>query len=879
MQDDDFDDPDERVWDLTMIPYPGMTEDEMSEYWTFKDGISSVSVTVVDNDLPLVGVEPVQDSYPEDRSGEFRVTRVGQTTGPLAVKARITETGNSYSDQYEHFLGIERTYAFTANRQSTYWRFTLQGRDGDEADGSLTFHLLPGDGYRVDPERSVATFVVTDTDPSPTLAVTDATVSEDAGNIDFHVSLSSSLSPPSRQTVTVDYVTVGGTAEAGEDYTHVAGTLSIGPRQTSAVISVPVLDNRLIEETEAFSLELSNPVNTELQDGQTMLTAVGTIRDNEPFVSVTGVEDEIEEGEPAVFEFTRTGSAAEALTVYFVAGFEDGRAEWESTEIPAGQSSVRWSFPTVENDLDGPDLTYGVFIIPPSWRALPRYYDSEFDVFWVMVKDDDLPVVTIVADQEGRTEGESAAFTLTREGLLDQPLTVNVSVAQVSDNTGVEANFISGTVPTTMAFAAGSATATLTVSTSDDSLTEPHATIAAAITAPGSGDDDDAYRLGDPASADVRISDDDRANTASLSLSAQSGVVEEGEDAVFIVTRTGNTSVDLTARVRVTEIKQNVAPDAQKLLQITVTEMEATFQAGDATATLAVATEDEQLNDGNSRIKAGLLLSGLYAIYPFPSIANIWVRDNDIPTISFADAQSEHIEDPDNYPTYTLVRTGDTSYTVEVNLTRRELLRYAQPIGDRVFDSQSTHPRPIFAGQDRATWRTTPGLVGPRGGQALVRIHSGYCEEVPGDCRYSSQYRVGEISTTTIEVHNSAQGVLIETDQVSVNEGESVAFTLTRIGGSPGARTNGLTVQVIATQDGEFIQGVSPQTVYFTGFPDVRGGGRCVHGEGDHRDRRRRAVRTRRFDHPDHPPTRGKPDLFLLRNRRRPGRGDSGRRQ
>ena len=398
------------------------------------------------------------------------------------------------------------------------------------------------------------------------------------------------------------------------------------------------------------------------------------------------------------------------MTVYFLAGFEDGRAEWESTEIPAGQSSVRWSFPTVENDLDGPDLTYGVFIIPPSWRALPRYYDSEFDVFWVTVKDDDLPVVTIEPVHEGRTEGESVEFTLTRAGLLDEALTVNVSVIQTSDNTGVEANFISGTVPTTMAFAAGSATATLTVSTSDDSLTEPHATIAAAITAPGSGDDDDAYRLGDPASADVRIRDDDRANTASLSLSAQSGVVEEGEDAVFIVTRTGNTAVDLTARVRVTEIKQNVAPDAQKLLQITVTEMEATFQAGDATATLAVATEDEQLNDGNSRIKAGLLLSGLYAIYPFPSIANIWVRDNDIPTISFAEAQSEHIEDPDNGPPYTLVRTGDTSYTVEVNLTNRELRRFSQPYGDQVYERQDTYPRPYSRGKTALPGQRSPSL-------------------------------------------------------------------------------------------------------------------------------------------------------------------------
>ena len=824
-EDDDYDDPDETVYEMTLLPLENVPEDEQSQYRTIV-GPSSITITVTDNDLPLVGVEQVEESYVEGELGQLRIVRMGQTGSPLNVKARVTQTGNSYFERYQYLLNVALTYTIDASEDSEVSSFQLQWEDGHEPEGSMTMQLVPGDGYRIDPERSIASFRVIEDDPAPTLAVTGATVSEDAGKIRFRVSLSSSVSPPSLQTVTVDYVTEDGTAEAGEDYTHIAGTLVIGPEKTSGVIDVPVLDNRLTEETESFSLVLSDPVNAELQDDQAKLTAVATITDNEPHVTVAPVDAEVDEGSPMRFRFTRSGDnidLSESLTVYFLAGYEDVPPEWLEVVIPADRNSVTWQKTTEDDDYDGPDLTYLVLTIPSTWRGLPQYYSDESGSVSVTVRDNDLPMVTIEAVHEGRTEGDSVKFTLSREGQLHQPLTVNFSVAQTSDSETEQADFIAGTPPSTATFAADSATATLTVRTSIDSVAEPHATITTSII----DEEEDGYRAGDPGSASVRMIDDDRDYTTSLSISAQAGVVEEGNAAVFVVRRTGGTNLDLVARVRVTEVKRvpGSAPTDHNPLVYSVTEREVSFNPGNVTTTLEVSTEDENLNDGNSRIKASLLPGRFYGINPYPSIANIWVRDNDIPTVSFAVAHIDHVETPGQFPQFTLVRTGDASYRLDVYVVKGFVSRLGPPYGDKEVQL-GVVPLPIIVGEPETTYSAEPELVGPRGAQSTVTIELFYCEEVPGDCGYNGQYRVGEISTFTATVHNSDQGVIVEADQESVNEGEPVTFTLTRVGGTPGARHLPLTVQVAVTQDGEFIQGVTPQTVRFAGDASVAGLGR-----------------------------------------------------
>ena len=88
----------------------------------------------------------------------------------------------------------------------------------------------------------------------PGVSVADARVEEAAGaTVDFAVTMSRAAS----ETVTVDYATSDGTAEAGLDYTATSGTLTFAPGETEKTVSVPVLDDSHDEGEETFTLRLS----------------------------------------------------------------------------------------------------------------------------------------------------------------------------------------------------------------------------------------------------------------------------------------------------------------------------------------------------------------------------------------------------------------------------------------------------------------------------------------------------------------------------------------------------------------------------------------------------------------------------------------------
>jgi len=96
-------------------------------------------------------------------------------------------------------------------------------------------------------------------------------VNESLGSASFTVTLSS----PSSFTVTVNYSTDNVTAIAGEDYTASQGTLTFVPGETSKAISIEILYDALYEITETFTVNLSNPTNATILDGQ----GIGTILD------------------------------------------------------------------------------------------------------------------------------------------------------------------------------------------------------------------------------------------------------------------------------------------------------------------------------------------------------------------------------------------------------------------------------------------------------------------------------------------------------------------------------------------------------------------------------------------------------------------------
>jgi hypothetical protein len=116
----------------------------------------------------------------------------------------------------------------------------------------------------------------------PAVSITDSTVTEgDASSVP--ASFTASLTPPSTQTVTVQYATSNNSAAAGSDYSSASGTVTFAPGEVTKPVAVTVLGDTLSEASETYFLTLSNPTNAILGRAQ----GVGTITDNDPLPALS----------------------------------------------------------------------------------------------------------------------------------------------------------------------------------------------------------------------------------------------------------------------------------------------------------------------------------------------------------------------------------------------------------------------------------------------------------------------------------------------------------------------------------------------------------------------------------------------------------------
>lgn len=124
----------------------------------------------------------------------------------------------------------------------------------------------------------VSTFAQT-----PTLSINDATINEGDTGIQPLVRFNVNLSAASQQTVSVVVSTQSGTAIGDLDFGSGALTLTFNPGDTFRTVDVAVRGDSLVEGTEQFFVNLSNPVNATIADGQ----GIGTIVDDDALILLT----------------------------------------------------------------------------------------------------------------------------------------------------------------------------------------------------------------------------------------------------------------------------------------------------------------------------------------------------------------------------------------------------------------------------------------------------------------------------------------------------------------------------------------------------------------------------------------------------------------
>jgi len=114
---------------------------------------------------------------------------------------------------------------------------------------------------------------------TPSLSINDITVPElDSGF--FQRDFTITLSAPSTQPVSFTVSTQAGSAASDVDFVAGSTVLTIPAGSTSQTIGILIKGDTAVEGTEDFSVNLSNPVNATIADGQ----GVGTIVDDETLI-------------------------------------------------------------------------------------------------------------------------------------------------------------------------------------------------------------------------------------------------------------------------------------------------------------------------------------------------------------------------------------------------------------------------------------------------------------------------------------------------------------------------------------------------------------------------------------------------------------------
>ena len=195
-------------------------------------------------------------------------------TSSATVEVDYTTTDGSATAGSDYTTTAD-TLIFNPNETEKTISVSVTGDLDDELDE--TFSVLLSNPVNADLLDGEATGTIVDNDGLPKLTIDDQTLLEGNSGIKM-MSFEVTLSPASASVVTVDYTTIPGTALAGSDYNTASDTLTFQPNEISKTVSIDILGDIVDEgSSEAFAVQLSNPINAGLADGE----ATGTITDDD----------------------------------------------------------------------------------------------------------------------------------------------------------------------------------------------------------------------------------------------------------------------------------------------------------------------------------------------------------------------------------------------------------------------------------------------------------------------------------------------------------------------------------------------------------------------------------------------------------------------
>ncbi len=727
-------------------------------------------------------------------------------------------------DDYTSVAG--RTVVIPAGTQSV--QVSVATIDDDVDEHAETFQIIlsrPVNAALSADPTAVGTINTDATDPQPAISIADAAdVAEGddpAATADMVFPVT--LSEASGKDVSVSFAVASDTATAGDDYVAPSSTtLTIPAGQTTGDIIVQITGDTEDELHEILTVTLSNPVNATLGEPN---SAAGMIRDNEgtdkPWVYLLIKEDSIIEGESITVELRSTSVFKVDTEVNFyvwykhhVASLGDVATDaWfvnprntglQIATIPSGQSGVDVIIDTqadganFDGDIWAAMLTPGLMqtegfqnighpdrpLEPyvPEWESL-QYGTGTPDIDRVQVRDGldagTLPELSISADAVNVVEGKSIEFTLAAHLAPAANLDVSVTVSQSGD-----VGAASGAQ--TVTIAGGSTEATLTISTTDDTVEESDGSVTATID-PGSG-----YTVSTNANAATVAVWDNDASTYEVTVSA-GAAISEGSCARFTIRLHPAPSAPV-------DVHLEYSQQGQFLYYLPQDGEEPTATMGTSGAGIVCArTENDLVDEPDGSVTLTITdVGGRYTVSRTQGSATVTVTDNDEP------------------PVHSIATVSGGAATVEGECADFTIKLDPAPAVPRLVWFEVTQQGHFRYGDKDGPWRSLT-TVGQSGSDTLcVQSQQDDVDEPHGS--FTLTIRPG--SHYTVSATHGAATVAVRDDDDSlpsvsikaggeVIEGGTATFTLQAVP----APSTPLVVNVTAGTTGDFGYGALPSTV------------------------------------------------------------------
>ncbi|HEX6098516.1 MAG TPA: Calx-beta domain-containing protein [Thermoanaerobaculia bacterium] len=240
--------------------------------------LASTTLMIKDDDARTsmsIADTTVVEKTGSSAQAKFRITfsKPPLEGGTVSYKT-VDGSANAGSD----YAASSGTLQYSAGQTVLLVSVEVFGDAATEQDEKFTVELS-GPSGDVSLARDRASATVYDDDAPvarPSLSIDDIAVTEsdDVQEVTFTLRLSSAANGP----VTVSYETADDSATATTDYGHRSGVVTFAPGETARTIAIPIAGDGVHEETETFTLLLSNASGAILPDE----SAVCTIADDDP---------------------------------------------------------------------------------------------------------------------------------------------------------------------------------------------------------------------------------------------------------------------------------------------------------------------------------------------------------------------------------------------------------------------------------------------------------------------------------------------------------------------------------------------------------------------------------------------------------------------